>query len=75
LSFTVQYWGFTVSLIDIVLVEQCANCRTKEAVSRCGKSLGIVVSLSSKNGTKVAKLEKDFDILTTTLTAVTKNGD
>jgi len=34
-----------------------------------------VVSIISENGTKVAKFEKDFDILTPMLTAVLKNKD
>jgi len=42
-----RYMSFTVlgivangvSLVSIVLVEQCVNCRTKEAVSHYGKSI------------------------------------
>jgi len=45
-------------------MEQCIHCRTKESVSHYGRSLDIIVLLNSKNGTKLAKLAKDFDIPT-----------
>jgi len=63
-----------VSLIDsIVMVEQCINCQPKEAVYHYGKSITSLFSSTAKSGTKVAKLPKDFDIPTTTLTTVSKN--
>ena len=39
------------------------------------KKCDIVVSINSDNGTEVAILAKDFDIPTTTLTAVSTNKD
>jgi len=39
------------------------------------KKYDIVVSLKKENGAKLAKLAKDFDIPTMTLTAVSKNED
>jgi len=39
------------------------------------KKYDIVVSVSSKNGIKVAKLGNDFDIPTMSLTTVSKNKD
>jgi len=52
-------------------VEQCINCQTTEAVSHYGK-YDIIVLLNSKNGTKAAKLTRDLNIPTTTLTTVLK---
>jgi len=54
-------------------VEQCINCQAKAAVSHCGT---IMTSFSlHENGTKAAKLGRNFNIPTTTLTAVSKNED
>jgi len=60
-----------VSLINSLggAVRKLSNIRSN--IPLCEK-YGIVVLLNSENGTKVAKLAKDFDIYTKTLTKFTK---
>jgi len=49
--------------------------RSKKSNIPLWKKYDIVVSFNSENGTKVAKIARDFNIPTTTLTTVLKNKD
>jgi len=58
-----------VSLIDLGGLREVSN---KSSSIPLWKQYDVVVSLNSENDTKLAKLVKDFDIPTTTLTALSK---
>jgi len=63
-----------VSLINSLCgaVRKLSNKRSSRPIPLLKKH-DIVVSLNSENGSKVAKLAKDFDTPTTTLTTISKH--
>jgi len=69
--------GIVVELVS--LINSLGGAQRKLSNKRSSillwKKYDIVVSLNSKNGTKVAKLPRDFDVPRKTLAKVLKNKD